>query len=264
VSTKLVVVGGGKMGEALVSGVLRARWARARDITVVEPVEARRAQLRAAHADVVIATEVPARSEGAVIAVKPVDVPDAAAAVASAKPKRVLSIAAGVTLGQLERVLGDIPVLRAMPNTPALVGAGAAALAPGSTAGPADMEWAEGVLSSVGLVVRVTEKMLDAVTGLSGSGPAYVFLVAEALVDAGVAAGLDRDTSAALTRQTLLGSARLLDESGDLPEALRAAVTSPGGTTAAGLRVLEQRAVRAAFLDAVVAATERSRELGQS
>jgi len=264
VSPKLVVVGGGKMGEALVSGVLRARWARARDITVVEPVDARRAQLLAAHPGVVVATDVPSRSDGAVLAVKPVDVPDAATALAAAKPARVLSIAAGVTLAQLERLLGDLPVLRAMPNTPALVGAGAAALAPGATAGPADMDWAEGVLASVGLVVRVTEKMLDAVTGLSGSGPAYVFLVAEALVDAGVAAGLDRDTSGALTRQTLLGAARLLDESGDLPEALRAAVTSPGGTTAAGLRVLEQRAVRAAFLDAVLAATERSRELGRS
>jgi pyrroline-5-carboxylate reductase len=261
-SPKLVVVGGGKMGEALVSGVLRARWARARDVTVVEPVDARRAQLRVLHPDIEVTDSVPARSDGVVLAVKPVDVPDACAAIAATTARRVLSIAAGVTIAQLEKLLGPVPVLRAMPNTPALVGAGAAALAPGHTAEPADMEWAEGVLASVGLVVRVTEKMLDAVTGLSGSGPAYVFLVAEALVDAGVAAGLDRDTSAALTRQTLLGSARLLDESGDLPEALRAAVTSPGGTTAAALRVLEQRAVRAAFLDAVLAATERSRELG--
>src|SRR5579871_2980511 len=262
VGTKLVVVGGGKMGEALVSGVLRARWARARDIAVVEPLDGRRAQLQASHPDIIVTTDIPPRSDGAVLAVKPVDVADAAAALVTARPRRVVSIAAGVTLAQLERLLGDIPVVRAMPNTPALVGAGAAAIAPGSTAGPADMEWAEAVLASVGLVVRVTEKMLDAVTGLSGSGPAYVFLVAEALVDAGVAAGLDRDTSGALTRQTLLGAARLLDESGDLPEALRAAVTSPGGTTAAGLRVLEQRAMRAAFLDAVLAATERSRELG--
>src|SRR5579862_885372 len=263
-STKLVVIGGGKMGEALVSGVLRARWARARDITVVEPLDARRAQLSAAHPDIVVTTAVPPRSEGAVIAVKPVDVPDACASLAATSTRRVLSIAAGVTIAQLQTLLGELPVVRAMPNTPALIGAGAAALAAGPTAGPADMEWAEGVLGSVGLVVRVTEKMLDAVTGLSGSGPAYVFLVAEALVDAGVAAGLDRETSAALTRQTLLGSARLLDESGDLPEALRAAVTSPGGTTAAGLRVLEQRAVRAAFVDAVLAAAERARELGRS
>ena len=259
---RLVVVGGGKMGEALVSGVLRARWARARDVVVVEPVAERRAQLEAAHAGLVVATAIPPGADGAVIAVKPVDVGDACDALAAARPGRVLSIAAGVTLRQLEASLGAIPVVRAMPNTPALVGAGAAAIAPGSTAGPEDLAWAEEVLGSVGLVVRVAEKSMDAVTGLSGSGPAYVFLVAEAMVDAGVLVGLDRATSAALTRQTLLGAARLLDESGDLPEALRAAVTSPGGTTAAGLRVLEQRAVRAAFLDAVSAATERSRELG--
>ncbi len=114
----------------------------------------------------------------------------------------------------------------------------------------------------MGTVVRVPEKLLDAVTGLSGSGPAYVFLVAEALIDAGVIAGLPRDISERLAAQTLLGAARLLIESGDSAEQLRAAVTSPGGTTAAGLRVLEERAVRAAFFDAVAAATERSRQLG--
>jgi pyrroline-5-carboxylate reductase len=149
-----------------------------------------------------------------------------------------------------------------MPNTPALVGAGAAAIAPGSHADDDDLQWAESILSAVGVVVRVPEKLLDAVTGLSGSGPAYVFLVAEALTEAGVLAGLPRDVSAALTAQTLLGAARLLTETGDGPEALRAAVTSPGGTTAAGLRALEKAGVRSAFLDAVVAATERSRELG--
>jgi pyrroline-5-carboxylate reductase len=150
-----------------------------------------------------------------------------------------------------------------MPNTPALVGAGAAAIAPGSRAEEADLAWAEQVLGAVGTVVRVSEGLLDAVTGLSGSGPAYVFLVAEAMVEAGVLVGLPRDVAQALAFQTLLGSARLLVESGESPEALRGAVTSPGGTTAAGLRVLEGRGVRAAFLDAVAAATERSRQLGQ-
>jgi len=264
VSARLVVVGGGKMGEALVSGVLRAKWARPRDVVVVEPIAERREQLAAAHAGLVVTTDVPAGADGVVVAVKPIDIDEACEAVAAAKPRRVVSIAAGVTLARLEAGLGSIPVVRAMPNTAALVGAGAAAIAAGSTAGPEDLSWAEEVLGSVGLVVRVTEKAMDAVTGLSGSGPAYVFLVAEALVDAGVLAGLDRATSAALTIQTILGSARMLAESGSLPEALRAAVTSPGGTTAAGLRVLEQAAVRAAFLDAVAAATERSRELGRS
>jgi len=260
---RLVVVGGGRMGEALVSGVLRARWAKAREVVVVEPIETRRAELELAYPGVAAATTVPAGAGGVILAVKPIDVADACAAIAAANPARVLSIAAGVPLARLEGWLGEIPTVRAMPNTPALIGAGAAAIAPGTFAGPADLAWAEEVLGSVGLVVRSTEKSLDAVTGLSGSGPAYVFLIAEALVDAGVLVGLDRATSAALTRQTLLGAARLLDESGDSPEALRAAVTSPGGTTAAGLRVLEQRAVRAAILDAVVAATERARELGR-
>jgi pyrroline-5-carboxylate reductase len=149
-----------------------------------------------------------------------------------------------------------------MPNTPALVGAGAAAISGGRHAVEADLVWAETVLGAVGTVVRVPETSMDAVTGLSGSGPAYVFLMAEALIDAGVNAGLPRATADALVRQTLLGAARLLAEGADGPEALRAAVTSPGGTTAAGLRVLEERAMRAALIDAVAAAAQRSRELG--
>jgi pyrroline-5-carboxylate reductase len=153
-------------------------------------------------------------------------------------------------------------VIRAMPNTPALVAQGASAIAAGSSAGEDDLAWAERLLGAVGVVVRVPEYQLDAVTGLSGSGPAYVFLVAEALIEAGVLAGLPRDVSATLTRSTLLGAATLLATGDEGPEALRAAVTSPGGTTATGLRVLESRAVRAAFLDAVAAAAERSRELG--
>jgi len=149
-----------------------------------------------------------------------------------------------------------------MPNTPALIGAGAAAIAAGSKATDADLAWAEEILGAVGTVVRLPEALLDAVTGLSGSGPAYVFLVAEALSEAGVLVGLPREISTQLAIQTLLGSARLLAESGDSAETLRAAVTSPGGTTAAGLRALEDHRLRAAFLDAVVAATERSRQLG--
>ena len=259
--TRLLVMGGGRMGEALVAGLLQAQWAPAAEITVVEQLERRRKELAGRFPELAVTAEaVPA--DGAVLAVKPDDVERACVELTRAGAGRVLSIAAGVPLVKLEAWLGALPVVRAMPNTPALVGAGAAAISGGRAAGPADLAWAEEVLAAVGTVVRVPERLLDAVTGLSGSGPAYVLLVVEALTDAGVLVGLPRETSAALVAQTLLGTARLLAESAQGPEALRAAVTSPGGTTAAGLQVLEARAVRAAFMDAVAAATERSRQLG--
>src|SRR5581483_11400404 len=162
----------------------------------------------------------------------------------------VLSIAAGVTIAELERLAPGRPVIRAMPNTPALVRRGAAAIAPGSAARDPHLSLAE--------------TLLGAVTGLSGSGPAYLFLVAEALVEAGVLVGLPLATASTLVVETLLGAATLLAEGDEGPEALRAAVTSPGGTTVAGVHMLEQRAVRAAFVEAVVAATRRSAELGRA
>jgi pyrroline-5-carboxylate reductase len=260
---KLVLVGGGKMGEALLTGLLAAGWAAAADVGVVEALPERRRDLEERFAGVRV-LDAPEKADGVVIAVKPADVEGACRSVAEAGCGRVLSIAAGITIARLEAALGpEVPVVRAMPNTPALIGAGAAAIAGGSAASADDLDWAASILEAVGVVVRVPEKLLDAVTGLSGSGPAYVFLVAEALVDAGVLAGLPRDVSVTLTTQTLLGAARLLAEGDDGPEVLRAAVTSPGGTTAAGLRALESAAVRAAFLDAVLAATERSRALGE-
>ena len=267
-AAKLVVVGGGKMGEALVTGLLASGWAGPAELAVAETFAARRSELLADRGLAgrfpgVSVVEAPVAAEGAVLAVKPADAAQACHGISAAGIPRVLSIAAGVGLAQLEGWLGaGTSVVRAMPNTPALIGAGAAAIAAGSRAGADDMDWAEGILGSVGTVVRLPEPLLDAVTGLSGSGPAYVFLVAEALIDAGVLVGLPRAVSRQLAVQTLLGSARLLAESDQSPEALRAAVTSPGGTTAAGLRALEAAAVRSAFLDAVVAATERSREMG--
>ncbi len=264
--TRLAIVGGGRMGEALVAGLLQAGWAAADEMAVVEPVAARRDQLAARFPGLGLADSAVAAG-GVVLAVKPGDAEVACRAIAGAagaEGTRVLSIAAGVPTARLQEWLGDgVPVVRAMPNTPALVGAGASAIAAGTSAGDADLDWAEGILRAVGVVQRVPETLLDAVTGLSGSGPAYVFLVAEALIEAGVLNGLPRSTAGALAIQTLLGSARLLAESGDSPEVLRAAVTSPGGTTAAGLRVLEDYGVRSAFLEAVTAATERSQELGQ-
>jgi pyrroline-5-carboxylate reductase len=259
---ELLVLGGGRMGEALLAGLLAAKWADAADLGVVEKLPDRRSQLEAIFPGVAV-LDVAVATSGAVVAVKPGDVETASAALGDAGCERVLSIAAGVPLARLEAALGGtMPVVRAMPNTPALVGAGAAAISAGSAAGEADLAWAESILGAVGTVARVPEALLDAVTGLSGSGPAYVFLVVEALVEAGVLAGLPRDVSTALTTQTVLGAARLLVETGDGPEALRAMVTSPGGTTAAGLRALESAGVRAAFLDAVMAATARSKELG--
>jgi pyrroline-5-carboxylate reductase len=266
-AAKLVVVGGGRMGEALVGGLLAAGWARPDEVVVAENLAGRRDELSAGLArrypGLLVTTE-PVAAEGGVIAVKPGDVKAACTAVAAASVERVLSIAAGVPLSSLESWLGgDRAVVRAMPNTPALVGSGASAIAAGRRAGEEELAWAEEILGAVGTVVRVPEALLDAVTGLSGSGPAYLFLVAEALIDAGVLAGLPRPISSQLTIQTLLGSAHLLAQSQDGPEALRAAVTSPGGTTAAGIRALEAAAVRSAFLEAVVAATERSKELGR-
>jgi pyrroline-5-carboxylate reductase len=262
--TALQLIGGGRMGEALLSGLVSAGWAPVEELRVVEKLGERAAELRDRFPGLEVLDE-PGPADGNVIAVKPGDVAAACGAIAAQGPTRVLSIAAGVTIARLEADLAaGTPVVRAMPNTPALVGAGAAAIAPGSRASDDDLAWAEGVLAAVGKVVRVPESQLDAVTGLSGSGPAYVFLVAEALIDAGVSVGLPREVSVALATQTLLGAARLLAETGDTPEDLRAMVTSPGGTTAAGVARLEAAGLRDAFADAVSAATERSRELGAS
>ena len=256
----LQIVGGGRMGEALLTGLLAADGGRA--VRVVEALPSRAEELRAAHPGLDV-TEQVGPAAGTVLAVKPHQVADVCAAVAEAGGGRVLSIAAGVTIATLEGALGaGAVVVRAMPNTPALVGQGAAAIAAGSAAGDDDLAWAESILGAVGTVVRVPEHLLDAVTGLSGSGPAYVFLVLDALIEGGVAAGLPRSTAEALAGQTILGAASLYLEGEASPAELRAAVTSPGGTTAAGLRVLEQRAVRAAVIDAVLAARDRSIELG--
>jgi pyrroline-5-carboxylate reductase len=260
---RLVLLGGGNMGAALLGGLLDAKWAPPEELAVVEPIAPRRAELEARFGGVTVLPELTGEADGAVIAVKPGDVAAAARAAAEAGATRVLSIAAGVSTRAIEAALGrPAAVIRAMPNTPALLRAGAAAVAPGAAASDDDVEWAASILRAVGTVVRVPESQLDAVTGLSGSGPAYLFLVAEALTDAGVLAGLSRDVSRALTHQLFAGAAALLNQPDAAPGELRAAVTSPGGTTAAGLRALERAAVRAAFLDAVAAATDRSRELG--
>jgi pyrroline-5-carboxylate reductase len=260
-SFELVVIGGGNMGAALLTGLLQSGQAEPGDIAVVETFADRRVVLVDQFPGVTITDEVPP-CLAAVLAVKPYDVPAVAAAASAAGARRLLSIAAGVTTQTIRAATGNaVAVLRTMPNTPALVGQGVSALcgAPGTSVD--DLEWAERILAGVGLVVRVDESQLDAVTGLTGSGPAYVFLVAEALIDAGVLAGLPSAMVEQMVAQLLVGSAALLAERGD-PAGLRAMVTSPGGTTAAGVSVLEDRAVRSALIAAVQAATERSRQLG--
>jgi pyrroline-5-carboxylate reductase len=265
--SRIALLGGGKMGAALVGGLLDAGW-EADELSIAEIDSERRTALEHQFPKVRVvpsAAWAVADADVVVVAVKPGDV---AATLETALPALgaetlVLSIAAGVTIATLERLVPDRPIVRAMPNTPAVVGVGASAIAPGTHARADHLEVAERLLGAVGIVVRVGEAALDAVTGLSGSGPAYVFLIAESLVDAGVLVGLPRDVASELVVQTLLGSATLLARGDEGPEALRAAVTSPGGTTAAGLRELEAHGVRAAILDAVAAATRRSRELGR-
>jgi pyrroline-5-carboxylate reductase len=230
-------------------------------VAVVEADSARRSALAQTLPGVVV-TSAPTEADGAVVAVKPADGEAACRTLAETGPGRVLSIMAGVRLERLEDWLGpSVAVVRAMPNTPALVGAGVSALAGGSRAREADVVWAEAILGAVGSVVRLPEAALDAATGLSGSGPAYVFLVAEALIDAGVGVGLDPEVSRTLALQTIAGAARLLVETGEDPVALRAQVTSPGGTTEAGVARLESNGLRRAFMEAVTAATERSRAM---
>lgn len=258
---ELAIIGGGNMGAALAGGLLESGSFGASDLAIVEVVGERREQLVELFPGVAIEAFVPP-CRGAVLAVKPHGVPQAAAAAVGAGATRLLSIAAGVRLATLEVAAGDtVAVVRAMPNTPALVRQGASAIAAGTNAGSDDVEWATRILSAVGIVEELPEPLLDVFTGLAGSGPAYVFIVAEALTEAAVDEGLSRDVAERVVAQLLRGAATLLHQEGD-PAALRTMVTSPGGTTEAGLRALEEHAVRAAFAAAVGAATSRSRELG--
>ncbi len=250
------------MGWALIGGVIGSNWAAPSEILVVDSSRQARARLAEQFPGVPVSAT-PDGSEGAVLSVKPEDAETACHSVAGLQ-RRVLSVMAGVTLRSLESWLGtESAVVRAMPNQPALIGAGVAAIAGGGTAGDADMDWAESILGSVGKVTRVSEELLDAVTGLSGSGPAYVFSVAESLIEAGVRNGLPREVSHLLVLETVLGSARLMLEAGSSPRELLAGVASKGGTTEAGLSALRAAGFEEALVAAVTAATGRARELGR-
>ena len=261
---RLVVIGGGRMGSALVGGIFRSGWAEPSALAIVEKLSDKRQELAERFPGVDVAETVPSGA-AAVLAVKPADIETACREVAAAGFPRVLSVVAGVPIARLEELLGGGPaVVRAMSNTPALVGLGASVIAGGTKADEDDLAWAEGVLSSTGVVARLPERLLDAVTGLSGSGPAYIFLVVEALIDAGVLVGLDREVAGMLVVQTMLGSARMLAETGESATTLRHAVTSPAGRRPPACSVLEDRGIRAALAAAVVAAVERSQALGAS
>jgi len=254
------------MAAALIAG-LRASGVAAELLRASEPRAERRSLLAREHGIEVGAdnAEIAGWAEVLVLAVKPQVMEQALASIAPklAEGTLVISILAGVPTARLQAGLpAGARVVRAMPNTPALVGAGATALCKGSAATDADLAAARELFEAGGRVVVVSEAQMDAVTGLSGSGPAYVMTVIEALADGGVKAGLARDVALELATHTVLGSARLLAETGQHPGALRDAVTSPGGTTIHGLAALERGGLRSALIEAVSAAAARSRELG--
>jgi pyrroline-5-carboxylate reductase len=262
---RIAILGGGKIGEALLSGLLRGERSAA-DVVVSEKHPERAAYL--AQTFGVEVSDVPGAVKQAgtlLIAVKPQDIDTLLAEVSPAIEARhlVVSVAAGVTTGHIERALPEgVAVVRCMPNTPALVDQAMTAIAAGAHADDDHLAVAESLLGSVGRVVRVPESQLDAVTALSGSGPAYFFYLVEAMIDAGILLGLPRALAAELIVQTAIGSAVMLRDSGEHPVQLREAVTSPGGTTIAAIRELEIHGVRAALLAAIEAAARRSRELG--
>lgn len=260
-------VGGGQMAEALIKGLLSKKFLKPGQVKVSDPSEDRRNHLREAFG---INTtpenkEAIKGSEIIILAVKPQVMPvvieDIGPVVSS--NHLVVSIAAGITAHYIEKRLPEgARVVRVMPNTPALVQAGAAALCKGFSASHVDMDIVRQILEAVGKAVVVPEALMDAVTGLSGSGPAYVFTFIEGLIDAGVREGLSRTVAQELVVQTVLGAALMCQNTGKHPAELTAMVTSPGGTTVAGLHVLERAALRGILMDAVRAAAERSRELG--
>lgn len=266
---KLGVIGCGKMGTALIQGAIRAGVVAAAEVIGCDPYEkSREAFASATGARVTVdVAELAATSEVILLCTKPLDIPAAlgeAVKMAAGEPRLVISIAAGITLTALEAAAAEnFRIIRAMPNTPALVGQGAAGYCLGSRATAEDSKTAQVLLGAVGLAVQVPERLMDAVTGLSGSGPAYIYVVIDALADGGVRAGIPRADAVRLAAQTVLGAAAMVLETGEHPAVLKDMVTSPGGTTIAGLASLEKHGLRSALIEAVGAATERAVELGK-
>lgn len=261
----VAIIGAGVMGETLLSGLIRGGRDVA-DLTVGEKRPERAEELRLKYGVQVVSNVEAAAADTVVLVVKPQDMTDVLGEIAPyLRPGQLLvSLAAGITTVLIEKHVPDgVAVVRVMPNTPALVDEGMAAISAGSHCDEAHLEIAEGLLATTGRVVRVPEKQQDAVTAISGSGPAYLFFVVEAMIEAGVHLGLPRTTATELVVQTVVGSAKLLRETGTHPTVLREQVTSPGGTTAAAIRELEDHKVRAAFITAMEAARDRSISLAE-
>ncbi|HJQ38626.1 MAG TPA: pyrroline-5-carboxylate reductase [Thermoanaerobaculia bacterium] len=261
-------VGAGNMAEAMIRGLLRGNDFAPDEVRASGPREERMRELRDAYG-IQAATDnkLPAAAQIVVLSVKPQILSRVLDEIADtvSPDALVISIAAGVPVAAIQaRLAGGTRVVRAMPNTPALVDAAATAIAGGEHARESDLEDAKRIFDAIGLTVILEESQLDAVTGLSGSGPAYVFLILEALSDAGVKVGLSRRTAQLLAAQTVLGSAKLLLETNEHPGRLKDMVTSPGGTAITGLHTLEHGGVRTTLMNAVEAATRRSRELGEA
>ncbi len=260
-------IGGGAIAEALIRGVVNAGLLTAGQITVGDVAAERLAYLSEKYgvATSLDTAAVAAQADVLFLTVKPQVIAAALDTVAPAVARKtlVISVAAGVTLAALEERLLQVPVGRVMPNTPGAVGAGMSAIALGRHATARDGEAAMAIFSAVGRAVMVNEDAMDAVTGLSGSGPSFAYVLIDALADAGVRVGFPRQMAITLAAQTLYGAAKMVLETGEHPAKLRDMVTSPGGTSIAGVHVLEQKGVRAALMDAVVAATERSRAMGR-
>ena len=260
-------IGSGNMAEAIIKGVIRAEVVSPKNIVSSDISEYRKRLFSDSFGIITTSSnlELISQSEIIVLAIKPQGIGFLLKEIAKAVDisKLVISIAAGVTLKYIEDSLkADSRVVRVMPNTPALIGEGVTAISPGSKATKEDLDVARNIFDAVGKTVVVEERYMDAVTGLSGSGPAYVFLIIDALIDAGVKVGLDRDTAKTLAVQTVFGSAKMVLETGENPAQLRDRVTSPGGTTIAGLHVMEAGRLRSVIIDAVEAAANRSKELG--
>lgn len=267
-SQRIAFIGAGNMAMALIEGLIAARTFDESHIVASDPRSELLGQLARTHGFTAAASNAEAVRAANVVVLStkpqvfPVVLPELAGALAHGP--LVISIAAGVSLSAIEAKLGSAArVVRAMPNTPALVGVGATAIAAGTRATDADMEIAEAVFRAVGIVTRVEERFMDAVTALSGSGPAYVFLLAEAMTEAGIAQGLPADVAAALAKQTVAGAGKLLGASSEPPATLRRNVTSPGGTTQAALERFEALGLRGIVSDAIGAATRRGHELGE-